>query len=156
MLEVILPVCGSWRSVKVKCLLMSERLSSSCGGFGEPASKKPQNTLPSPVERIRRLFSNLQRFAWRRVGWSVCFVASLQFFFIGYYLRSQNSTKCHFNRPGKTRRRSVKGMLALFCYMLIFGLFQLMGVSATRPMILSMLTHTTSGQPVYTLRLGRM
>ena len=46
MLEVILPVCGSWGSVKVKCLLMSERLSSSCGGFGEPASKKQEHTLP--------------------------------------------------------------------------------------------------------------
>ena len=30
----------------------------------------------------------------------------------------QNSTNCHFNPPGRTRRRSVKGMLALFCYIL--------------------------------------
>ena len=35
----------------------------------------------------------------------------------------QNSTECHLNRPGKTRIRSVKGILALFCYILIFGLF---------------------------------
>jgi len=49
----------------------------------------------------------------------------------------QNSTKCHFNRPGKTRIRSVKGILALFCYILTFGLFQFMIVSTTRP-ILSM------------------
>ena len=33
----------------------------------------------------------------------------------------QNSTKCHLNRPGKTRIRSVKGILALFCYILTFS-----------------------------------
>ena len=54
-----------------------------------------------------------------------------------YYPQLQNSTKCHFNRPGKTKIRSVTGILALFCYSLTFGLFQFMGVSTTRP-ILSM------------------
>ena len=39
------------------------------------------------------------------------------------YLRLENLTKCHFNRPGRRRRRSVKGILALFCYILTFGLF---------------------------------
>ena len=34
------------------------------------------------------------------------------------YQQLQNSTKYHFNRPGKTRIRSVKGVLALFCYIL--------------------------------------
>ena len=46
---VILPVCGSWRSVKVKCLLMSERLSCSCNGFEEPVNKKPEYTLPADL-----------------------------------------------------------------------------------------------------------
>ena len=32
-------------------------------------------------------------------------------------------TKCHFNRPGETRICPVKGILALFCYILTFGLF---------------------------------
>ena len=32
----------------------------------------------------------------------------------------QNSTKCHFNRPGRRGRRSVKGFLALLCYILTF------------------------------------
>ena len=49
----------------------------------------------------------------------------------------QNSIKCHFNRPGKTRIRSVKGILALFCDNLIVGQFHFMGVSTTHP-ILSM------------------
>ena len=31
--------------------------------------------------------------------------------------------KCHFNRPGKTRRRSVKGMLALFWYIWLLDCF---------------------------------
>ena len=34
-------------SVKVKCLLMSERLPCSWIGFGKPASKKPEPTLPA-------------------------------------------------------------------------------------------------------------
>ena len=46
-------------------------------------------------------------------------------------------TKCHFNRPGKTRIRSVKGILALFCYILTFGLFQFIGVSTTHRINLS-------------------
>ena len=50
----------------------------------------------------------------------------------------QNSTKCHFNRPGNTRIRSVKGILALFSYILIFGLFQFTGVSTTHRINLSM------------------
>ena len=49
--------------------------------------------------------------------------------------------KVPFCRPGKTRRRSVKGILALFCYILTFGLFQFMGVSTTHP-ILSMFFDT--------------
>ena len=88
--------------------------------------------------------------AWR---WSVCFVASLKFFFSGEYLRLQNSTKCHFNRPGKTRRRSVKGFLALFCYILTFGLSILVHRSFDDSSYFvhvntDILTHTTSGPPV--------
>jgi len=38
-------------------------------GFVEPASKKPEHALPADdnLERNRRIFSNLYRFAWRRV-----------------------------------------------------------------------------------------
>ena len=36
--------------------------------------------------------------------------------------RLRNSTKCHFKWTGKTRRRSVKGILALLFYILTFGL----------------------------------
>ena len=46
--------------------------------------------------------------------------------------------KCHFNRPRKTRIRSVKGILALFFYILTFGLFQFIGVSTTHRIYLSM------------------
>ena len=49
---VSLPVCGSWRSVKVKCLMMSKRLSCSCDGFEEPASKKPEHTLPAEQQIV--------------------------------------------------------------------------------------------------------
>ena len=45
----------------------------------------------------------------------VCF--SFLFFFFFW----NDSTKCHFNRPGKTKRRSVKGMLTLFSYILTSG-----------------------------------
>ena len=38
------------------------------------------------------------------------------------FLPHEHSTKCHFNRPGKTKRREVNGMLALFCYILTSGL----------------------------------
>ena len=44
-------------------------------------------------------------------------------------------TKCHFNRPGKTRMHSVKGILTLFCYILTFGLFWFMGASTTHPIL---------------------
>ena len=47
----------------------------------------------------------------------------------------QNPTKFHFNGPGKTRICSVKGILALFRYILTSGLFQSMGVSTTRPIL---------------------
>ena len=50
----------------------------------------------------------------------------------------QNSTKCPFKRPGKTRIRSVKSILALFCYFLTFELFQFMGVLTTHRINLSM------------------
>ena len=50
------------------------------------------------------------------------------------YVRVQNSTtKCYFNRPGKTRRRSIKSMLALFCCILTSGLFQFMGIRRLIP-----------------------
>ena len=51
--------------------------------------------------------------------------------------KMENSTKCHFNRPGKTRIRPVKCILALFCYILTFGLFQFIGVSTTHSINLS-------------------
>ena len=35
--------------------------------FVEPASKRQEHMLPADLERNRRLFSNLLRFAWRRV-----------------------------------------------------------------------------------------
>ena len=70
---------------------------------------------------------------------------------INLYLRVQNSTKCHFNQPGKTRRPTVKGMLALFCYILTSGLFQFCMVhSATHPILSMLLTHSTSEPPVVT------
>ena len=108
---VILPVCGSWRSVKVKCLLMSERLSCSCNGFEEPVNKKPEYTLPAdlPIAIWSEFVDYYQIYSASREDGP---------FFSGQYLRVQNSTKCHFNdlfnRPGKTRRLSVKGMLAFF------------------------------------------
>ena len=50
-------------------------------------------------------------------------------------------------------RRSVKGMLALFCSILTSGLFQFMVDSTTHPILSMLLTHTTSGAPVVNKRL---
>ena len=58
-------------------------------------------------------------------------------------LPHERSRKCHFNRPGKTNGRTVKGMLALFCYILTSGLYY----STTCPILSMLLTHTTSGPP---------
>ena len=146
---VILPVCGSWRSVKVKCLLMSERLSCSCNGFEEPVNKKPEYTLPAdlPIAIWSEFVDYYQIYSASREDGP---------FFSGQYLRVQNSTKCHFNdlfnRPEKTRRLSVKGMLAFFCHSLNSGLFQFMGDWTTHPILSMLLTHTTSGLPVITIQ----
>ena len=59
------------------------------------------------------------------------------------------STTCHFNRPGKTRTRSVKGILALFCYILTFGL-----VSTTCPILFLWILIVFIQWQI--LRLGRL
>ena len=38
-----------------------------------------------------------------------------------FFFPCNDSTKCHFDRPGKTTRLSVKGMLTLFSYILTSG-----------------------------------
>lgn len=69
---------------------------------------------------------------------------------VGQFLRVQNSTKCHFNdlfnRPGKTRKLSVKGMLAFFVIFWSLGYFSSWEIGRLIPFC-----------PCYwqTLRLGR-
>ena len=126
----------SWWSVKVKCLLMSKRLSCSCDGFCGASKQDSSITLKFIALRVEVhgdgffFCSQPLILLW----WIVPTIAELD--------------KCHFNQPGKTRRRSVKGILALFCYILTFGLFKFMGVSKTHLILSMLLTHTTSGPPV--------
>ena len=69
---LILPVCGHGVAKDQQCLLMSKRLSCSCDGFcgareQEAGAHVTYRLADGNLERIRRLFSNLQRFAWRRL-----------------------------------------------------------------------------------------
>ena len=69
---VIPPRLRSWRTVKVKYLLLSERLSRICDGFCGASEQEAEafvtrRLADSNLERIRRLVLNLKRLAWRRV-----------------------------------------------------------------------------------------
>ena len=92
----------SWWSVKVKCLLMSEWLSCSCDGFCGASEQDSSIILKFIALRVEVhgdgffFCSQPLILLW----WIVPMIAELD--------------KCHFNQPGKTRRRSVKGRYLSF------------------------------------------